>query len=214
MRKVLFSLLFLFAFYISFGQIVSISTDRNNILYNDVDNPITIAAENYSCASLIVKIDNGKIDEKNGHYICKPKRIGKATITVYQNQNGKLKKIGKGEFRVKRLFDMPNIQTAIGPCINDCSVSAEVLAAQEFIRSDVVNTEFNARIPIDSFSVYIYSNCTCKIIHKKGNRITDDIKQEFHSLKANDIVVFRNIYGILQDGTIRELNPVMLFIKD
>ena len=207
-------MVFLFISFSSFGQLVSIAADKNYIFYLEVENPITIAVENNSCKSLIVKTNNGTIDGQNGRYVCKPKSFGKATITVFLKQSGKLKKIAKRDFMVRRMIDLPNIQVRIGPCINNCSVSADVLAAQEFISSDVVNTDINARMPIDSFSVYVYSNSTCKIINKKGNRITEDLKQDFRKLQVNDIVVFRNIYCTLLDKTTRELDPVMLFIKE
>lgn len=201
--------------YFSFGQTTCVSADRNNILYIDVENPLTIVAENTACKDLIVKTDNGTITGKGCYYICKPAFIGKATITVSIKKNGKiLDRITLYDFRVKRMFDIPNIKFKIGPCGNDCTINKNVLAAQEYVRGEIVNTEFDARAQIDSFSVYLYTNDTCIIKSNTGNKISEEIRNEFRSLHTNDIVVFRNIYAKLPDNTTRELESVMIFIKD
>ena len=49
----------------SFSQKFSVSPDKNNVFYIGVDNPITIAVENTSCNSLIVKSTNGKISGRS-----------------------------------------------------------------------------------------------------------------------------------------------------
>ena len=50
------------------AQVISVSAEKNNILYIEFDNPITIAVENRSSKSLIIKTDNGEIMGSNGIY--------------------------------------------------------------------------------------------------------------------------------------------------
>ncbi len=50
------------------GQKTAIAADKSNVLYLEMDNPITIAVENTSCKELIVKSDNGTIKGQNGSY--------------------------------------------------------------------------------------------------------------------------------------------------
>ena len=124
---------FFFISIFSFGQIVAVSADRNNILYLDMDNPITIAAENSTSQSLVVNIDNGEISGQNGLYNCRPKSIGPAIITVSIKQDGKLKLIATKTFRAKYYVDVNNIQFYIGNCSNNCTISKATLKTLQYL---------------------------------------------------------------------------------
>ena len=83
------------------GQGIAVAADKMNELYISIDNPITIAAENISNKSLIVKTTNGKLTGEKGQYIFRSETVGPAEISVYKKLNSKLIKLGSAVFRVK-----------------------------------------------------------------------------------------------------------------
>jgi hypothetical protein len=133
------------------AQKVAVSTDRNNLLYLEVDNPLTIAVENKSCKEIIVTTDNGIITGQNGSYNCKPKSIGLANIIVSIKQNEKIKELQRVAFRVKYLVPIDNIKFSIANCSKDCIISKATLLQQKFVRAQVINMEINATYPVDLF---------------------------------------------------------------
>jgi len=206
--------LLLFSFIFSFGQKVAVSADKNNILYLEVDNPLTIAVENTSCKELVVKTDNGEITGQNGSYAIRPKSIGIANISISIKQNGKLRHIAKRTFRVKYFTDESNVEFYIGNCSDNCTISKSLLENQHFVRAVVVKSDMDARLPIDSFGVEIFSHDTVKMKHNIGDEINQDLKSEFTLLNDKDILVFKNIYCHRLDGTIIQLNPIKIFVSE
>lgn len=70
--------------------VVSISLDKMNVLYTNVENPITVALEGYSNEE--IKVTSSDVDLKpNGYgkYIATPKQVGKARIIVSTNEISK-----------------------------------------------------------------------------------------------------------------------------
>jgi hypothetical protein len=74
-----------------------------NVLYTGLSNPISIAIENVSCKSIVVKTTIGKISGENCNYTFHSEQIGKVEIILYRKINRKLKEIGRSAFRVKSL---------------------------------------------------------------------------------------------------------------
>ena len=62
------------------AQTAAIQFDRENILYINEDNPLTIVAEGYSCKQLVITTPNGTITGENGHYIVRPQFPDPRTI--------------------------------------------------------------------------------------------------------------------------------------
>lgn len=70
--------------------VVSISLDKMNVLYTNVENPITVALEGYSNEE--IKVTSSDVDLKpNGYgkYIATPKQVGKARIIVSTDEISK-----------------------------------------------------------------------------------------------------------------------------
>ena len=206
MKKYFLLILILPLLQISNGQGFAIALDKMNVLYLGLDNPVTIAVENTSNKSLIVKTTNGKISGANGNYIFRGNEVGTAEISIYKKANNKLVKIGSSYFRVK-MIPPPVFKIGSGRRL----VPKAELVAQQYARADY---DEDIRSKVDSFEVCIVSGDTCKVNKKNiGNEISEAIRNEFQQLKANDVVIFKNIFATGPDGT-RELEPVMITIKE
>ena len=209
MKRYFFLLLTILIIATAHGQRVAVAADKMNVLYVGIDNPITIAAENSSDKSLIVKTTNGKLIGENGQYIFRSETVGAAEISVYKKVNNKLMKLGSAFFRIKTI-PLPIFKIGSGRH----SVAKVELANQQFVRADLEGFDFDAKFPIDSFTVCIVPSDTCKYatIKNIGNKINDEIRNEFQQLKENDVVVFKNIFAKTPGGIEVELLPVMITI--
>ena len=199
----------------SFSQKVAVELELNNVLYIELENPIRIAAENISCKNLIVKTDNGAIAGENGIYICTPKFIGPANITIYTNQEGRLKKIKTLPFRVKFYVPIENIQFYFANCSNSCKMSKSELLKQRFVRAEVVNMDFDYKYPVDSFKVEIRYEDSVKIFNNIGNEINRELLNEFSLLKKDSQILFTDIHSHRPvTESIIILSPLKLIITE
>ena len=209
MKKYFLLVLILTSFKILHGQNFAVANDKMNIFYIGIDNPVSIAVANYPVKSLIVKTTNGKIIRGDDGYIFRGEKPGAAEISIFRRANDKLIKIGTSVFRVKNL-PMPVFKIGSGRRV----VSKVELASQQFVRADLENFDFDIKFQIDSFSVCIVPNDTCRFgtIKNISAKINEEINNEFQKLKENDVVIFKNIFTKWPDGSSMELMPVMITI--
>jgi hypothetical protein len=205
---------FVFMTICGLAQKVAVSADRNNLLYIEVDNPLTIAAESQSCKNIIVTTDNGIITGENGSYNCRPKSIGVANIIVSVKQNGKIKELQRLAFRVKYLVPIDNIQFFIANCGKDCKISKATLLQQKFVRAQVINMEINTTYPVDLFTVEIHNGGSVKTFSNTGNEISEEIQKEFALLNNNATIYFKEIYTHRPDGNVFPLTSKKIIITE
>ncbi len=195
-----------------YRQTVSISADENNILYAGLDNPLTIAAENTSNKNIIVKTDNGNITGSGGKYIFHSNNIGRADIIIFKKIKGQVKEIGRGSFRVTSIpAPVPKVGQSSGGYIK-----GEILTHQQYIRADYECCGFDAKAPIDSFTICIVRADTClyKEIKNIGSKFSDEIINALAGIKKDDTVIFKKIFARGPDNKTIPLNPIIFFITD
>ena len=205
MRKhiIFFTFILLYNFSTS-AQTISVSNDKENIIYIGLDNPITIAVESEACKNLVIKTNNGSIIGSNGSYILRSDSAGKVDFIIYRKTGTKLKELGRKYFRAKHIEDAV---FRIGS--GKDSITKAELVAQQYVRAELDGKYgFDLRITVDTFTVGIISIDTCRYIERIniGNKINDEIRNEFKLLKPNDILIFKKImvtypYGKKEIGT-------------
>ena len=92
--------------YLVANKTAVVSPVNMNILYLEVDNPLQISVPGFSAGEITVSITNGSIvpvKKSNGEYTARPKKEGKASVTLYTKINDKRTKMGAVEFRVKKV---------------------------------------------------------------------------------------------------------------
>lgn len=209
MKKYFLLLPAIYLCQLNFAQTVSIAAERMNVLYAGLNNPITIAVENNSNKSLLVKATNGKVTVDDGQYSFRSDSIGVTEIIVYKRSKAKLIRLGSAFFRVKGL-PLPTFKIGSGRPV----VTKMELANQEYVRSELDNFDIDARFAIDSFTVCIVPNDSCRYASVKniGGKINDEIRNGFNQLKENDVVIFKKIFAKGPDNISIELLPVMITI--
>ena len=211
--KYIYSILFFSLCFVSaVGQKFSIAADKMNVLYADVDNPLTIAVENCPSNSIIVKTDNGTISGSKGSYVFRSNQFGKADIILYKKVNGKLKQIGKNSFRVKLI---PDPIAKVGPSAGG-KIQRIILKSQQYIRADYAGVDIDINIPIDSFTVIIIRGDTCisKELKNYTSKFSKELTDALAEIKQSDIVIFKDIYSKRYNGETKILDPIFFFIRD
>ncbi len=206
--KTFISILLCFFCNESYTQVVAFAADKMNVLYVGVDNPITIVAESTDCSKIKLTAKNVTLSGRDCKYVARVENEGNASITVTYKVNGKIKNT-IGEFRVKHL-PIPIFKVGTG----QKRLPLFALKAQEFVRADLENTDIDVNFSIDSFSVSIFSKetSTYKKVKNVGNKISDEVKQLFETLKLEDEILFKDIYSHKLDGEVFMLEPILMTV--
>jgi GldM C-terminal domain len=211
MKKLLVIISFLVYHSAVVSQNISVSADKNNVLYIGVDNPISVVVENYPSRQLIVKAEKGTLIGSNGRiFIYRGVEPGNESIIIYNKENSK--EIGRSTFRVKYIPD-PVAKVGLSGGGN---IQAIVLKNQQFIRAELQNFDFDAMFQIDSFTLNIIRTDTCffKEVINIGNKFGSAVTEALSSIKKNDIVIFKKISSVGPDGRSRLLSPIVFAITD
>ena len=213
MKKILFITFLIFNIGFSFGQVMSVSSIRENNIYMGIDNAITIVIENMKCTDFSVYTNNGeilKMDNNDCSYIIRPARLGRADIHAIKTNGKDTIKIGTCEFRVKNL---PKPCTRIAGKKGGI-ISKNELSVQSFIKAELENFDINIHYKILNYSVLIIRDKKTVFFQDvTGNKIPDDIKIEFSKLQKDDRVYFIDVNIITPDGRNEEIEPVKFTIN-
>jgi gliding motility-associated protein GldM len=92
--------------YLVAAKTAVVSPVNMNILYLEVDNPLKISVPGYAAGEISAVMTNGKVTATKkslGEWAARPKKEGKALISLYAEVEGKRTKMGDMEFRVKEV---------------------------------------------------------------------------------------------------------------
>jgi GldM C-terminal domain len=202
---------FLRANHVFFAQNVTVvSSERMNIFYIGLDNPVAIAMEKVSAADLNVKISGSNSIDKvsNGNYVVRVNRPRRVKISVEGNGS-----VVEKEFRAKPIPD-PQPTINLRNQVNGVLTIGEVKAITGLI-ANIVNFDIDARCAIESFSVAIrHSDGNSDIIENKGGGFGNELLKTLNSVKTNDYIMFYNISTRCPgDPTARKLQAISFIIK-
>ena len=136
------------------GQLFSIASDNNNVLYAGIENPLTITVQNIFPKSVIAKADNGTLTGENGHYVFYTDTGDVTHITLFKKTPNGQVKIGMATFRVRQI---PDPHAYLGS-YSSGKISLAYLKAQPGIRTDLSSIYYKKGIPITGFTLYIIRN--------------------------------------------------------
>src|SRR5690606_13825332 len=148
MKPILIILLSLYS-HIVLSQGVAVAADKMNVLYVGLENPITIAAEKYSCKDLVVEISQGTITKNKDNscrYTANFKTPGKTIITV-KNNKGKI--LSEVEFRIKRVPD----PVAMVGGMNGGVIAKNKFKVQGGVIAELLNFDIGINYKIISYDV-------------------------------------------------------------
>jgi GldM C-terminal domain len=204
-------ILFLCSNHVFFAQNSAvISSERMNLLYVGISNPVSIAMEKVSNSKLKVTINEGGLIEKykDGTYNIIVNHQGKNTITVEGNGM-----IIKKDFRAKNIPN-PWVSLNIMDFEGD-TISVSMVKAITGLSMHQMNFDIDFRLSIDKFSVLIkQANGTLKVIENKGAGCSSELLEVLTTIQAGDYILFYDIYGHYAGETERrKLEAISFVIK-
>lgn len=187
-----------------------VSPIKMNVLYRGIDNPVAISAPGISAENLRPQIDNGSlVPQSDGTYIVRNLKSGtKATVTVMAEMDGKTKKVGSFDFRVKSVPDP--VASFAGRTAVDNTVPAAQLKAALGVAAELKDFEFDLKYPITSFDLVTIIGGEAKTLSSNSAYLTPDQKALLQQLRRNQVVIVENIKAKAPDGTIRKLGSINL----
>jgi len=231
MYKFILTVILNFSIFGLSAQFSAIELEVNNVLYMGIENKISIAAENTSCNSLVVKATNGNISGKECQYTysinfdsAQKNFITNTAIEVYKESNNQSKLLTRKIFRIKKI---PDPIACVLLCNNN-QISKLHFQKRTFNDGHPKSPDIRAEIPfnnygisiacrfvVDSFYCSIFRGDSCIVmpILNKGNYFTDNTHDAFKQLRENDTVVFDKIYAKGSDGSKRLLNSLTIKIS-
>lgn len=118
------------------------------------------------------------------------------------------------EFRLRQVLPP---KCCIGVyCSSSLLAMKELLAAQEYVRAEYKDMDFNiSNALVDSFRVNISNDSSSSVTtyYNTSNKISEEIRSAFLQLQSNDLIVFDNIYITGFDGKQRGIEGLSLRVK-
>ena len=194
------------------GQLYSIASNHNNVLYAGIENPLTITVQNISPKSVIAKTDNGTLTGENGHYVFYTDTGDVAHITLYKKTATGQVKFGVSSFRVRQLPDPP---AHVGSYFSG-PIHLTILRSQAGLRTDHESIYYTRGIPIVNFTLNVIrnGNFVFKELKNEGAVFSRQVHDALSKILPGDSVIFNNILAQRHDSTLTILSPLTFTIKN
>lgn len=216
----LFSLLFIQL--LVFGQarnqpITVVAATRNNFIYRNVSNQLSIAVPGCYDKDIVAKTSVGKIEhfENSSNYelnigLCLEQSV---TISVYlKKPNKKLQLVGEHKFIIRN-WPKPNIR--LGSIDYDGLTTYDRLNASNWISAiQTCFTVCEIGYTIKAFYVkHKHKDGSISIYKSEGNLLTNEIKQSFKNAEDNDTIMIYDVLVAGPNGTERLDDELILVVK-
>ncbi|MBN2261374.1 MAG: gliding motility protein GldM [Prolixibacteraceae bacterium] len=197
---------------------VTISPTKMNVLYKDLQNPISISVPGIPNSRLEPVCTNGKLYKVGDDWIIEPNELDpigeKTKVIVNADLNGEKRKMGEMIFRVKKVPD-PKATVAQR---TEGSVAREILRAQTGIFAKLEDFDFDMEFVVTGFDMTVpTSGGMVTTLSSKSHMFTPQQKELLNALGGGDRVTFENIRARIEGGDKNEmdrmLSPIILKVQ-
>ena len=194
----------------------SVDSDKLDMIYIGVDNPLTLTVENEDCKDLVIKASLGTIKGDSCRFIFRfddaSQRGAITYISISKKKGNKLIEIGKREFRLKSI---PSPYASVGNYVSG-KIKGSILKAQSIIKLGYEGFDFGANINVESFVLSIIRGDTCYFtnIQNIGNRFEPEVLDAIASVKKGDTVIFKRITIENYNKSNNEVPPIVFYITE
>ncbi len=174
------------------------------VIYCGVENPLSITAAGIQRSAFSMKVNNGKLIERDGATLLVPNTTGRCVLLVYGKDN---RKITQKEFQVKLLpVPVPKISNMNGGPIN-----INVLLAATGVTAVLEAVEVKAAFTVTRFSISAVLQGAERTFTSLSNRFTTQQKDFIRGLNRGQKLYVHDIKARDAAGNIYDL-PVMLLV--
>ena len=192
---------------------VTMSATKMNVFYRGLDNPFEVSGGAIPNENLEVSMTNGSIIRRGNDFIVKPTDLdeqGRNTkVTVHANINGERRLIGTTNWRVKKVPDP--VAQVNGQSGGD--IRKEVMSIQDGVLAVLKDFDFEFKYTVTQFTLETSSGGYTNRYVSRSNRFTAEQKEALKRVNLNSYVYIGDIKAIGDDGTTRDLDPIIFTIK-
>ena len=192
---------------------VTISPTKMMVMYQELQNPISVAAPGYTNDDIIINVEGGKItkDKTAGNYLVEvDKKARKVLVkTSAKRADGKTIDLGTQEFRVK---PVPDPVVRIGD-VTGGKVEKEVLLVADKIIAVMKDFDFEGfNYTVDSYTVSTYRGNFIDRTNK-GPKFTEEVRELIRNAQSGQRIQFQDICVKSPKGEIRNVGSINVQIK-
>ena len=191
---------------------VVISPVKMNVFYESVDNPVKISVPGVPSGDLMVSITNCSKRKSGDIFIVRPNpgKAGlKSTVTVSAKINGKVRRIGSSEFRIKRVPDP--IAMVAGK--TDGKIKKNLLLAQRAVFAEMGDDfDFDLEFKVTGFTVSIIKGGYLQDARSRSNKFTQEQMDLIKTVGRGGRVFIEGIKAVGPDKTPRKLNSITFIV--
>ncbi len=191
---------------------VVISPTKMNVFYEALDNPVEISVPGVAGSQLKVNMTNATFRKKGSEYIVKPRSGqagGKSIITVSAEINGKNRRLGSQEFRIKRV---PNPVAMIAGK-NEGKIRKNLLVAAGYVIAEMgEDFDFDLKFKVTQFSVATNRKGFFVSEPSKSNKFTEAQETLIKGVARGNRVLIEDIRAVGPDGRTRKLGSITFTI--
>ena len=188
---------------------LTVAPTKMNVLYANVDNPISIAASGIPESQIQPTISSGTLRRDGKDWIARVPLGQKATISVVHNDGKTQRKMGSAEFRIKRVPDPKAFiaNTDGGPVQKNM-----LLAARAIIPRMPDDFDFDLNFEIVSYTFVGVRGGDTYERPGTGNILTQEMQTFISNCKRGERIWLENIIARGPDGN-RRLGTISLIVQ-
>ena len=188
---------------------LTVAPTKMNVLYANVDNPISIAASGIPESQIQPTISSGTLRRDGKDWIARVPLGQKATISVVHNDGKTQRKMGSAEFRIKRVPDPKAYiaNTDGGPVQKNM-----LLAARAIIPRMPDDFDFDLNFEIVSYTFVGVRGGDTYERPGNGNILTQEMQNFISNCKRGERIWLENIIARGPDGN-RRLGTISLIVQ-
>ncbi|MCX6232847.1 MAG: gliding motility protein GldM [Bacteroidetes bacterium] len=200
--------------YIVAKPSATVSADKMNVFYVGVDNPVTVSVPGIANEKVKPSISGGSLASKGGgkYIVNVTKGVpgAKAIITINADFDGRMKPMGKSEFRIKTV---PNPVPSIGGVEDGAFIDKSRIVSAGGIMAQLKDFDFELVMFVTSFTMQTTkAGDLSPMMMSRGNKFTPEMIAEIQKAKKGQKFWFENITAKAPDGN-RKLPSINLKIK-
>lgn len=191
------------------APMVVISPTKMNVFYEAVENPVIISVPGVNSKDLKISVSNGKYRKVRNEFLVtvNPRTAGKnSRITVTATIDGKARKMGYMDFRIKRI---PPPVAKVGG-INEGKLRKSLLLAQTGVVAEMEDFDFELEYKVTRFNVSAVINGYSQDASSPNNRFTDEQITLMKSLTRGAKVYINGIVARGPDKVPKKLGSITI----
>ena len=197
--------------YIVARPALTVSADNMNVVYQGLENPISVSVPGIPNERLSVSATNATLKGSgNGKFVMSVKNGPKVDVNVFATmENGERRNMGTMSFRVKHI---PKASAKFGELIESGKMNRNLVQIQKGLIAYYPAFDFKANPRITSFTMSVIgAGGISEDFTSTSNMFTTQMVSRLQKIKKGEKILFNDIIGVGPDQIPNKLSE--LFIK-